>query len=122
EFATLRRERPDLEYVDALLADLGGVLRGKRMPIAEAARLFVSGMQIPHTIYLMDAHGEMTNPFGRGFGDGDPDGTAWPIPGTLSPVWGPGPKRAQLLMTLRDEAGVATAGEPRAALERVLDL
>jgi glutamine synthetase len=120
EFEALRRDHPDLTHFDAVLADLGGVLRGKRMPIAEGERLFVSGMQIPHTIYLMDAHGEMTNPFGRGFGDGDPDGTAWPIPGTLTPVWGAGPKRAQLLMTLRDEKGVATPGEPRAALERVL--
>ena len=74
----------------------------------------VSGMQIPHTIYLMDANGEMTNPFGKGFGDGDPDGTAWPIPGTMSPVWSAsGPQRAQMLMTLRDEKGVATPGEPR---------
>ena len=76
-------------------------------------------MQIPRTLYLMDAHGEMTNPFGRGFGDGDPDGTAWPIPGTISQVWGEGPKRAQMLMTLRDGQGVAEASEPRAALERV---
>ncbi len=52
-------------------------------------------MQIPRTLYLMDAHGEMTNPFGRGFGDGDPDGTAWPVPGTISLVWGEGPKRAR---------------------------
>jgi glutamine synthetase len=78
-------------------------------------------MQIPHTIYLMDANGEMTNPFGKGHGDGDPDGTAWPVPGTLSPVWGSGAPRAQMLMSLRDEKGVATPSEPRAALERVLD-
>jgi glutamine synthetase len=121
EFEALKREHPELTHVDAVLADLGGVLRGKRMPLAEGERLFVNGMQIPHTIYLMDAHGEMTNPFGRGFGDGDPDGTAWPIPGTLTPVWGAGPQRGQLLMTLRDDKGIATPGEPRAALERVLE-
>jgi glutamine synthetase len=121
EFEALLKARSDLEYVDAVLADLGGVLRGKRMPVKEAARLFESGMQIPYTIYLMDANGEMTNPFGKGFGDGDPDGTAWPIPGTLSPVWKKGPARAQLLLSLCDEKGVATPGEPRAALERVLE-
>jgi glutamine synthetase len=119
EFEALLQARPDLEYVDAVLADVLGTLRGKRLPVGEAARLFESGMQIPHSIYLMDAHGEMTNPFGRGFGDGDPDGTAWPIPGTLSVVWGE--KRAQILMTLRDEAGIADPAEPRAALERVLE-
>jgi glutamine synthetase len=120
EFEALRKANPDLLYVDAILADLIGVLRGKRMPIAEAARLFECGMQIPHSIYLMDANGEMTNPLGRGYGDGDPDGTAWPISGTMSRVWGEGPPRAQMLMTLRDLNGVPDPAEPRAALERVL--
>jgi glutamine synthetase len=75
-------------------------------------------MQIPQSIYLMDAHGEMTNPFGRGFGDGDPDGTAWPIPGTLSRLWDA--PRAQVLMTLLDANGQVDPAEPRAALERTL--
>jgi glutamine synthetase len=119
EFDALVRAHKDIQFVDALLPDVLGILRGKRIPIGDAVRLFESGMQIPRSLYLMDAHGEMTNPFGRGFGDGDPDGTAWPIPGTLTPVWGEGPKRAQMLMTLRDGDGVAEASEPRAALERV---
>lgn len=125
EFDALREARPDIEYVDAVLADICGTLRGKRLPIAEAGKLFESGMQIPHSIYLMDAHGEMTNPLGRGYGDGDPDGTAWPIPGTVMPVWDEGPEsvkpRAQMLMTLRDEMGTPDPAEPRAALERVAE-
>jgi glutamine synthetase len=119
EFDALLRTHKDIQFVDAIMPDVLGILRGKRIPVGEAARLFESGMQIPRTLYLMDAHGEMTNPFGRGFGDGDPDGTAWPIPGTLTRVWGEAPKRAQMLMTLRDGDGVAEASEPRAALERV---
>jgi glutamine synthetase len=121
EFDALRKAHPDLQYIDAVLADVIGVLRGKRMPVAEAAKLFECGMQIPHSIYLMDANGEMTNPLGRGYGDGDPDGTAWPIPGTMSRVWGEGPARGQMLMTLRDANGVADPAEPRAALERVVE-
>jgi glutamine synthetase len=119
EFDALCKAHPDLQYVDAVLADVIGVLRGKRLPIGEAGKLFESGMQIPHSIYLMDAQGEMTNPFGRGIGDGDPDGSAWPIPGTLARVWGE--PRAQVLMTLRDEQGVADPAEPRGCLERVLE-
>ena len=121
QFDALLAANPGLHYIDAVLADVIGVLRGKRLHIGEAAKLFETGMQIPHSIYLMDANGEMTNPLGRGYGDGDPDGTAWPIPGTLSRVWGEGPARAQMLMTLRDANGVADPAEPRAALERVLD-
>jgi glutamine synthetase len=121
EFDEFCAANPDIEYVDAVLADIIGVLRGKRMPVHEAAKLFDIGMQIPHSIYLMDANGEMTNPLGRGYGDGDPDGTAWPIPRTMSRVWGGGTSRAQFLMTLRDNNGVPDPAEPRAALERVLD-
>ncbi|HEY2070219.1 MAG TPA: glutamine synthetase family protein [Rhizomicrobium sp.] len=119
EFEALKAVHPDLQYVDAVLADVIGTLRGKRISIGEADKLFETGMQIPHSLYLMDAHGEMTNPFGRGIGDGDPDGTAWPIPGTVSRVWGA--PRAQILMSLRDGKGVADPAEPRAALERVLE-
>ncbi|HTQ12909.1 MAG TPA: glutamine synthetase family protein [Rhizomicrobium sp.] len=119
EFEAFAAANPGLGHVDAVLADVVGTLRGKRLAIAEAGKLFESGMQIPHSLYLMDAHGEMTNPFGRGVGDGDPDGTAWPIPGTVSRVWGA--PRAQILMSLRDSQGVPDPAEPRAALERVLE-
>ena len=121
EFEAFRKANPDLKYIDVVLADIIGILRGKRMPIAEAAKLFECGMQIPHSIYLMDANGEMTNPLGRGYGDGDPDGTAWPIPKTLSRVWDKDTSRAQMLMTLRDNSGTPDPAEPRAALERVLE-
>lgn len=121
EFEALVARQPELEFVDAVIVDICGTMRGKRLPIAEAGRLFETGMQLPRSVYLMDAKGEMVNPFGRGFGDGDPDGTAWPLPGTISRVWGEGPRRAQLLATMRNDDGSPTVGEPRAALERALD-
>ena len=112
EFDALRRAQPDLQFIDAIFADICGTLRGKRLPIDEAGRLFESGLQIPKSIYLMDAHGEMTNPFGRGVSDGDPDDTAWPIPETLAPVFGAGAPRAQVLMTLRSGEGAPDPAEP----------
>ncbi|HEY4944260.1 MAG TPA: glutamine synthetase family protein [Rhizomicrobium sp.] len=111
----------NVECVDAVIVDISGTMRGKRLPIADAPRLFETGMQLPRSVYLMDVKGEMVNPFGRGFGDGDPDGTAWPVPGSISRVWGEGPPRLQMLTTMRDEDGAPTAGEPRAALEHVLE-
>ena len=120
-FEALLKQRADLEYVDAVLADICGTFRGKRLPIAEAARLFESGMQIPRSIYLMNVTGEMLDAFGRGFGDGDPDGTAWPLPGTASVVWGEGPPRAQILMSLFTEVGEVDGAEARASLDRVLE-
>jgi glutamine synthetase len=121
EFDALLARRPGLKFVDAVVVDLCGTLRGKRLPSSEAAKLFESGLQLPHSIYLMDARGEMTHPLGRGFGDGDPDGTAWPLPGTARPVWNDGPERAQIFLTLRNDDGEPNPAEPISALERVLD-
>jgi len=121
EFEALAAEHPDLAFVDAVVVDLCGALRGKRLPVGEARKIFESGIQLPHSIYLMDARGEMTNPFGCGFGDGDPDGTAWPVPGTAHRVWDKNSNRAQIFLTLRDHAGDPDPAEPIAALERVLD-
>ncbi len=87
EFGAAVAANPELRFIDALLVDVNGILRGKRIPLSDAARLFEAGMQIPSSAYLMDPRGEMTTPFGRGIADGDPDGTAWPLPGTLAPVW-----------------------------------
>src|SRR5690242_13440916 len=117
----LLSRQPDIREIDALLIDINGIPRGKRLPVAEASRLFEAGMQIPQSVYLMDPRGEMTNPFGRGIGDGDPDGTAWPIPSTIGAIWCDGPPRAQALMTLRDEGGASHPAEPRSALERVVE-
>ena len=119
EFERLVAKNPHVHSLDAVLVDINGVLRGKRLPIGDADRLFETGMQIPRSVYLMDPRGEMTNPFGRGFGDGDPDGTAWPLAGTIGLISADG--RAQVLMTLRDDFGNIDAAEPRAALERVLE-
>ncbi|MEI9888730.1 MAG: glutamine synthetase family protein [Rhizomicrobium sp.] len=121
QFERLLARHPDTECVDALIVDISGTIRGKRLPLGLASGLFENGMQLPRSVYLMDVKGEMVNPFGRGVGDGDPDGTAWPIPGSLSCVWGEGPRRLQVLTTMRNEDGAPTAGEPRAALERALE-
>ena len=111
---------PAVQFVDAAIADICGALRGKRVAVADAPKLFESGMQIPLSLHLMDVRGEMMNPQGRGYSDGDPDGTAWPIPGTVMEVWGANPPRAQMLMSLRDASGAPLAYDPRALLERVL--
>lgn len=120
ELAALLATHPEIEFVDAAIPDIAGNLRGKRIAAADAPKLFDSGMQIPLSLHLMDVRGDMLNPRGRGYSDGDPDGTAWPIPGTAVQVWGASPPRAQLLMDFRDAKGAALAYDPRAILERVV--
>ena len=100
ELDAILAANPKIEFVDAAIADICGTLRGKRLPVADALKLFESGMQIPQSLHLMDVRGEMMNPSGRGYTDGDPDGTAWPIPGTVMEIWGADPPRAQMLTSL----------------------
>jgi glutamine synthetase len=121
ELESVLLANPAIAFVDAAIADISGTLRGKRIPVAEAAKLFESGMQIPLSLHLMDVRGEMMNPGGRGYSDGDPDGTAWPIPGTITEVWGAEPPRAQMLMSLCDPSGAPLSYDPRAMLRRVLE-
>jgi glutamine synthetase len=120
ELEAIIAANPKIEFVDAAIADICGTLRGKRLPVADAPKLFETGMQIPLSLHLMDVRGEMMNPSGRGYTDGDPDGTAWPIPGTVMEIWGAEPPRAQLLTSLRDAKGSPLSYDPRTVLERVL--
>src|SRR5690349_1518908 len=119
EWQALLRAHPDIATLDAAVADACGTLRGKRIAAAEAEKLFEAGMQIPASLPLMDARGEMTNAGGHGFGDGDPDATAWPIAGTITPIWGAHRPRAQMLMRLCTAEGAPVSYDGRNVLERV---
>jgi glutamine synthetase len=107
---------PHIRYVDALFIDLCGIVRGKRLPREHAAKIYKSGVQIAHTVYLLDVTGLNADPCGHGFSDGDPDGTGWPVRGTLAPVpWAEYPT-AQVLMNLHDERGQPWIVDPRNVL------
>lgn len=121
EIDAFLQENPHIQYVDCVFADLCGVVRGKRIARSELERVFETGLQIPYTIYFLDARGDMADPLDRGLTDGDRDGTAWPVPGTLTRVnWSQRP-HGQVLMTLCDAKGEAYFGEPRNVLRRIVD-
>lgn len=109
-----------VETLDCLFVDLCGTIRGKRYPTAEAGKVFSSGLQIPFTLYLLDARGETTDATGRGYGDGDPDGVAWPVAGSLARTACIPNQQGQVLMTVHDEKGQPYFAEPRNVLDRVL--
>jgi glutamine synthetase len=121
ELDSFLAKNPQVQYVDCVFCDMCGTIRGKRVPRSEMEKVFRSGLQIPYTIYFLDARGDMADPLGRGYGDGDPDGTAWPVPGTLTTVnWSNRP-HAQVLMTLADGRGQPYFAEPRNVLKRIAE-
>ena len=120
EAAEFLARHPDTVALDCLLADLSGVVRGKRYPVAEMGKVLRSGFAIPGSIFLLDTQGESHDPDGHGFSDGDPDCLVKVIPGSLKPVpWAERPL-AQVMITLETEAGEPFYYEPRNVLARVV--
>jgi glutamine synthetase len=107
--------------VDAIFADLSGVVRGKRYPIDHLGKLLGDGLAFPASVFLLDTMGECHDPGGRGFSDGDPDRIAKVIPGSLKPVpWSERPT-CQAMVTLSELDGSPYPFEPRNLLAAILD-
>jgi glutamine synthetase len=120
EAADFLEAHPGTTTIDAVFADLSGVVRGKRYPIAQIGKLFGEGIAFPGSVFLLSASGDSQDPKGRGFSDGDPDEVAKVIPGTLHPVpWSDRPV-AQVLLTLQAMDGTPFPFEPRNVLKTVL--
>ena len=118
------KAHPGIESVDAIFADLSGILRGKRYPIDYLAKLYGGEVAMPASVYLLDTMGASHDPGGIGFSDGDPDAAVRVVPGSLKPVpWAARPT-CQLMTTLVIADGATDAGapypyEPRNVLARV---
>ncbi len=121
ELEAVIARHPEIEFIDAIIPDLNGYVRGKRFPIKDAGKIYTSGVQIPESVVLLDNMGESSDPSGRGFSDGDPDGTMHPIAGTTRYVpWGDG-KKAQVLMQLNADDGSPCPVDPRSIASGVVD-
>ena len=96
---------PEIRYLDAFYCDLSCVMRGKRYPVAQAGKVFESGMMTPGSTFLLSVNGESMDPEGMGFSDGDPDEVGRPIDCTLVPApWAQLPT-AQVMLTRQSRAG-----------------
>ena len=113
-------EHPHTEFLDPLVADLCGTFRTKRTPVAQVEKVFRHGVEMPYALHLIDVTGDSCDPLGIGIGNGAPDGTAVPIPGTLAPVpWAERPS-AQLLLTFFESDGRRSRADPRWVLDGVV--
>jgi glutamine synthetase len=104
EIESFLRAHPGIEWVDAFMVDVNGLARGKRVPVADLRQIYAAGVQFSACAPLLDVRGLGQGAAGLGTDDGDPDGTGWPIPGTLKPApWALRPT-AQVQLDLRDVA------------------
>lgn len=112
---------PGIEAIDLVLHDANGIGRGKIIRRHELVPFFRSGRLLPISILGLDICGEDVHETGLIWDEGDGDRRAWPIPGTLVPLHGTTPARAEVLMAMFDLDGRPMGSDPRHALARQVD-
>ena len=112
------RDHPEIEAFDIVLTDANGVGRGKIIRRHELAGLYSGGRHLPISILGLDITGEDVHETGLIWDSGDGDLRAWPIPGTLKPLYGTSPARGQVLLSMYQLDGTPMTSDPRHALAR----
>ena len=122
ELASFLKAHPDVAYLDAVVIDLCGNAIGKRLPVAQAAKMVAGGTPVCGAMQLVDVRGNTADPLGHGFSDGDPDGMARPLAGTLSMIPWSGGRHAQVLCEMTRATDLQPFWyEPRRILRHVVD-
>ena len=121
EFYIFLEKNKKIKYLDVILGDLSGILRGKRIPISDADKIFKSGVQFCYSTFLLDTSGYCPDAEGRGFTDGDPDSNYYPVKNTLSLIPWHKDSIAQVLITIQDESRYSSIMDPRNVLAKVWD-
>jgi glutamine synthetase len=107
--------------VDLLLADMNGILRGKRVEIGDLRQIYEKGLLLPGSMFALDALGGTVQATGLGFDEGDADRPCLPVPGTLYRCPWLGPEIAQLQVEMFEHGGEPFYGDPRHVLGAVVD-
>ena len=115
------QRHPDVEAIQVLITDLGGVARGKSLAREELEPLYRNGRHVAGSILGLDLRGEDVEETGLVWSVGDADKLCWPVPGTLKPAPWLSRPGAQLLMSMVETDGTPAAADPRHALARVVE-
>src|SRR3990167_2576271 len=115
------KANPDVDSIEMIYTDMGGVPRGKRLRQHEVMAVYESVRMFPGSITVVDITGQDTVETGLVWEDGDADRSMKPIPGTLVRTpWG-GETAAQFLVDFYELDGTPHDLDPRHVLGRVID-
>ena len=121
EWTAFQADHPDIRSIDAFIIDLNGHTTGKRLPAADAAKLYKEGIMYSACALIADCRGLGHNAGGMGQADGDPDGIARPLAGGLRWVPWTATPTAQVTCQMTDvEAGNPLWFDPRVILGNVV--
>ena len=121
ELRAFMEKHPEIEVMELLIADLPGVLRGKRIRKREFEKTVTDGFCLPGGTVLLDSLGGVISNIPWSDCDGDPDIEAVVVPGSLSAVpWAQKPS-AQALFRFNTRDGDRFFADPRTVLERAVE-
>jgi glutamine synthetase len=119
-FAAYMKQAPETRYIELLVADMNGTLRGKRAAIEDAKKIYQNSINWCAATLVLDYKGGTFDTIPMGGADGDPDLRANAVPGTLAPVpWAKTPS-AQAMVELSLFDGTPYFLDSRQVLRRAL--
>lgn len=86
EAAAFLAANPDVQWIDALLFDMNGIARGKRIRRADLPDVVRSGLMMPMSVFVMDPLGNCIEETGRLWETGDPDFRCRLLGGSLAAI------------------------------------
>ena len=120
ELEAFLEQHPDTRFMELMVTDMNGVLRGKRAGQDEFSKPFKNGVNFCASTVVMNTIGETFTSVKYGGRDGDPDAKARVVPGSLAAVpWASRPT-AQALLELVDLKGQPLFFDPRTVLRRAM--
>ncbi len=112
---------PDVQMLEAMIPDMNGILRCKRIHQREFGALFEGGIKSPKSLPLITSKGGLSDDLSVDSFAGDPDQLVRPVSGTLAPVPWLNSTTAQVLLTCATLEGEPSWVDPRNVLDGVLD-
>ena len=121
EYKQFLAQNPDVSGIDLLIADLNGVIRGKRVVSSALEKVYNKGVCLTTSLFALDITGDTVEETGLGIVQGDGDSVCYPIPKTLTTT--PWHKQAmgQLLLTMVDVNDRPVFANPRHVLNQVFE-
>lgn len=115
------QKRPEITSLRAAVCDLNGILRGKRVPVAQAGKVLEGATRMPYSIACLDIWGEDVAGNPLVYQQGDVDGRCEPTGRGFLPMSWLGSPTALLPLWMVTEDGAPYLGDPRRALAAVCD-
>jgi len=113
-------QHPETRYLEPLMPDINGILRGKRLGVDDFDKAFGHGLNFCGAATLMDNKGGTFESIPYGNNDGDPDVLALAVPGSLAPVpWAKMPT-GQFLLEMVELDGRPYPWDPRNVLRQAM--